>query len=275
VAGKVKAVLLTLAAVAGAGALAVAALVGGAYDISATDQHWPPTYRAIDVASRQAVKLRARSIDTPPLDDPARAERGLALFRDHCVQCHGAPGVAPEPFALGMAPAAANLVHTARTWTPAEIYWTVRNGFKMTGMPAWRFRMSEEELWDVVAFIATLPTLSPQEYRRRARAAGESRRLDQAAMGGDASRGKVAIQQYACGTCHVIPGITGADKPVGPPLEGFARRGFIAGILPSTPENLEKFLRDPQEVSPESAMPDLGVSARDARDISAYLLTLR
>ena len=270
-----KVVALTLAAVAVAGAIAAAVVVGGAYDVSATDQHWPPTYWAIDTASRQAVTLRARSIRPPPLEDRARIERGLALFRDHCVQCHGGPGVAPEPFALGMTPAGANLAHTARTWTPAEIYWTVRNGFKMTGMPAWRFRMTEEELWDVVAFVVTLPSLAPADYRTRAKAAPPSRRLDEAAGEPDPARGKVAIQQYACATCHSIPGITGANKPVGPPLDGMGRRGVIAGILPHTPENLEKFLRDPQEVSPESAMPDLGLSARDARDIAAYLSTLR
>ena len=268
-----KAVLLMLAAVALAAAIAAAALVGGAYDISATDQHLKPTYWAVDTASRQSVKLRARSITPPPLDDAQRVERGLALFRDHCVQCHGAPGVAPEPFALGMTPAAANLVHTARTWTAAEIYWTVANGFKMTGMPAWRFRMSEESLWDVVAFVATLPALTPEDYRRRSQAARPAARPDEPAGKGDAKRGAVAIQQYACATCHAIPGITGADKPVGPPLAGMARRGFVAGILPNTPENLERFLRDPQEVSPESAMPDLGVTARDARDIAAYLAT--
>ena len=72
-------VLLTLAAVAFAGLLALAALVGGMYDISATDQHLAPTYWAIDTASRQSVKLRARGIAVPPLDDPARIERGLAL----------------------------------------------------------------------------------------------------------------------------------------------------------------------------------------------------
>jgi mono/diheme cytochrome c family protein len=270
-----KPVLLTLAAVAVVGALVAGALVGGAYDISATDQHWPPTYWAIDTAARQSVKLRARSIQPPPLDEPARIARGLALYRDHCVQCHGAPGVPPEPFALGMTPAPANLAHTARTWTAGEIYWTVRNGFKMTGMPAWRFRMTEDELWDVVAFVMVLPRLAPTDYRRAAQAAASVERAEEPAGTGDAARGKVALEMHACATCHAIPGVTGATKPVGPPLEGFARRGLLAGILPNTPENVEKFLRDPQEVSPESAMPDLGVSARDARDIAAFLRTLR
>ena len=270
-----KAVLLTLAAVAVAGALVGAAMVGGAYDISATDQHWPPTYWALDTAARQSVKLRARSIQAPPIDDETRITRGLALYRDHCVQCHGAPGVAPEPFALGMTPAAANLAHTARTWTAGEVYWTVRNGFKMTGMPAWRFRMTEDELWDVVAFVMVLPRLSPADYRTRVQSAPRASRSDEAAGAGDADRGKVAIQQYACATCHSIPGITGANKPVGPPLDDFARRELIAGTVPNTRENLERFLREPQALAPGSAMPGLGLTARDARDMSAYLMALR
>jgi mono/diheme cytochrome c family protein len=271
----VKPVIVALAAVALAAALAGAALLGGLYDISATDQHLAPTYWAIDAASRRSVKLRARSIEPPKLDEPARIERGLALYRDHCVQCHGAPGVAPHPFALGMTPAAANLVDTARSWAPAEIYWTVRNGFKMTGMPAWRFRLSEEEMWDVVSFVATMPRISPAEYRRRAEAAPTPQPREPAPEPADARRGRVAIQQYACATCHEIPGIVGAHKPVGPPLEGIARRGLLAGSLPNTAENMVRFLRDPQDVSPGSAMPDLRVRDQDARDIAAYLSTLR
>ena len=269
-------VLGTLAVVAAlAIAVGAAVVVGGAYDISATDQHLAPTYWAIDTASRQSVRLRARGIDVPRLDDPAKVARGLALFHEHCVTCHGAPGVSPSGFALGMTPAPANLVDTARHWSAAEIYWTVRNGFKMTGMPAWQFRLTDADLWAVTAFVRTLPSLSPVEYRRRAAAAGRPTPAEEVATAPDKERGKVAIQQYACPTCHEIPGITGARKPVGPPLDGIGKRGVLAGILPNTPENMVRWLRDPHEVSPESAMPDLGVTQRDARDIAAYLSTLR
>jgi mono/diheme cytochrome c family protein len=167
-------------------------------------------------------------------------------------------------------------VDTARNWTPAEIYWTVRNGFKMTGMPAWRYRMADDQLWDVVAFVATtLPRLSPLEYRKRAAAAAEVELGEDPPAAADASRGKDAIQQYACATCHEIPGVVGANKPVGPPLDAMAKRSVIAGIVPNTPENLERFLLDPHAVSPESAMPRLGLRVQDARDIAAYLSTLR
>jgi cytochrome c2 len=92
--------------------------------------------------------------------------------------------------------------------------------------------------------------------------------------GGDVARGRVALRQYACGTCHVIPGVTGADQLVGPPLNGIASRHYLGGVLPNTPENMIRWIRHPQDVSPLSAMPDLGVTERDARDMLAYLYTL-
>lgn len=93
--------------------------------------------------------------------------------------------------------------------------------------------------------------------------------------GGDVERGRLAIRQYACQTCHSIPGITGANALVGPPLNGIASRRYLAGVLPNTTDDMIAWLRNPQAVDPLSAMPDLGVTERDARDIAAYLYTLR
>jgi cytochrome c2 len=92
---------------------------------------------------------------------------------------------------------------------------------------------------------------------------------------GDPRRGAVLIHQFSCGACHAIPGVRGADGRVGPPLDGFADRSFIAGELPNTAANLERWLRDPPAVEPGTAMPNLGVSEASARDMAAYLLTLR
>lgn len=272
-----KRILATLAVLAIAGAIAAAAVVyGGLYDVSATNPHLRPTYAVLDIAMRRAVQERAEKIAVPKLDDPALVARGLALFREHCVQCHGAPGIAPQPFALGLTPSAANLAHTAREWKPAELFWVVKHGLKMTGMPAWEFRMGEADLWSVVAFLRELPSLSPDDYERRAAAVPKAAPGEvPPAVAPDAKRGRTAILQYACVTCHVIPGVVGANAPVGPPLKGIATRVVIAGVLPNTPENLVRFLRYPKDVKPLGAMPNLGVTERDARDIAAYLQTLR
>ena len=91
----------------------------------------------------------------------------------------------------------------------------------------------------------------------------------------DAERGRRAIAQYACIACHEIPGVIDRGAAVGPPLDGVGARQFLAGVLPNTPENMVRWLRSPPAVNPRTAMPELGLSERDARDIAAYLSTLR
>lgn len=91
---------------------------------------------------------------------------------------------------------------------------------------------------------------------------------------GDPQAGALAIDAYGCGACHLIPGIDGADSLVAPPLIEWSERSFIAGTLPNDLPNLVAWIQAPQAIEPETAMPDLGVSASDAADIAAYLLTL-
>ncbi|TFW09765.1 c-type cytochrome [Oxalobacteraceae bacterium OM1] len=95
------------------------------------------------------------------------------------------------------------------------------------------------------------------------------------AAGGDAELGRRAIERYACVACHRIPGIPGPPSDVGPPLDHMARRAYIAGVLGNTPANMERWLRDPPAVDPRTAMPNLQLSEREARDVAAYLATLR
>jgi putative membrane protein len=91
--------------------------------------------------------------------------------------------------------------------------------------------------------------------------------------GGSPDHGATVIRNYGCGSCHTIPGIRGADALVGPPLAGIGGRSYIAGVLTNSPHNLTRWIQHPQEVDPLTAMPDLGVSESDARDIAAYLYT--
>ena len=93
--------------------------------------------------------------------------------------------------------------------------------------------------------------------------------------GGDARAGHDAIRKYGCNACHTISGVPGADGLVGPPLAAFARRTFIAGSLPNTPENLVEWVRHPESIEPHTAMPALALSEQQARDVAAYLYTLR
>lgn len=92
---------------------------------------------------------------------------------------------------------------------------------------------------------------------------------------GEPKRGKAAIDKYGCGACHTIPGVSGANGQVGPPLTDIGSRTYLAGQLPNSPDNMLRWIREPQSVSPGTAMPNLNVTEGDAKDIAAYLYTLR
>jgi cytochrome c len=92
--------------------------------------------------------------------------------------------------------------------------------------------------------------------------------------GGSPSRGKDEIRRRGCGSCHTIPGVPGAHALAGPPLDHMASRAYVAGMLPNTADNLRAWIMHPQRIKPNNAMPDVGLSETDARDITAYLYTL-
>lgn len=93
--------------------------------------------------------------------------------------------------------------------------------------------------------------------------------------GADSGTGGALIVQFGCGACHRVPGIRGAIGLVGPPLDAWGRRTYVAGRVGNTPENLVRWLLDPPSIDPETAMPNLGLSEAEARHVAAYLYTLR
>lgn len=277
--GRLRIAAITLAVAATAGGLLGSAIVYfGWYDVSATSPHTIAVHHLMDTALTRAVKARSADIQVPDLDAPERIRNGSQLYRAHCAQCHGGPGVAPQPYALGLHPAPAALVTTARTRPAADIFWITRQGIKMTGMPAWQYRLTDAEIWDVVAFMRVLPTLSTAQYRDGDHgpppAAVPPSAPDPDPRIGDAAAGQKALHQYLCVTCHAIPGVAGAWNHVGPSLAGIADRPYIAGVLTNTPANMQRWLQDPGAIKPGSAMPTLGIPEQDARDIATFLGTL-
>ena len=251
-------------------------LRGGYYHIGATKQHFQWVHTLLEQGMRESVRRHAREAEPPAGFNPAApqtVQRGAGLYRDHCVTCHGAPAVPPSDIGKSMQPVPGPLVDAARHWQPRELYWITRHGIKMSGMPAWEYRLSDTDLWALAGFLGILPQLSPQAYARLTEQAGQQ---PPAAMptrvGADAQRGKQALTQYACQACHLIPGVTGPDTHVGPPLKDLARRKYIAGGLPNNPDNLARWMRDPAAIQPLTAMPQLDVTESDARDMAAYLL---
>jgi|TARA_A100001391_G_C5084492_1_gene280819 cytochrome c2 len=93
-------------------------------------------------------------------------------------------------------------------------------------------------------------------------------------IGSDAQRGRQLVAQHGCVACHTVPGISGPATRVGPALDQMALRAYVGGVLPNTPDNLVRWLRDPPAVDPLTAMPNMGINESDAKDIAAYLLTL-
>jgi len=141
-----------------------AAIYAGAYDVAATSPHWPVTTWLLTTARTRSIKAHAANIQTPPgLDDPAKVLIGVGHFAAHCAVCHGAPGVPKGAMARGLYPPPPNLAKTALLYTPAELFWILRHGIKMTGMPSWSDH-SDEEIWATVGFLEKLPGMSEREY---------------------------------------------------------------------------------------------------------------
>ena len=92
---------------------------------------------------------------------------------------------------------------------------------------------------------------------------------------GDPAKGGDLILAVGCGSCHVVPGIVDANGLVGPPLDHMGRRQYVAGVLRNTPENLVHWIQHPQQVVPGNAMPEMGISEEEARQMAAYLYTLQ
>jgi cytochrome c2 len=103
---------------------------------------------------------------------------------------------------------------------------------------------------------------------------GRTEKAYGAITGGDRNKGQELVEARHCGACHEIPGVRAAHGDLGPPLKGFARRTFIAGQIPNTPEHLVQWILDPHTQVPGTAMPTLGLQKDEARDIAAFLYTL-
>lgn len=142
----------------------------------------------------------------------------------------------------------------------------------MTGLPARTLRTGNRRRrhFAAVAILVVLGTSACSDANRR-RIEAEAAAL----TGGSPSRGVTSMQRYGCGSCHSIPGVRGASSLVGPPLKGISQRMYLAGVVANTPENMIRWIMSPPSIDSLTAMPEMGVSERDARDIAAYLYTLR
>jgi cytochrome c553 len=141
-------------------------LLSGVLNFAASSGHWDITDWVMDLAARQSVTLRSLGIEAPPLDDPDMIRRGAGHYELVCAACHGSPAQQPEEFAAHLTPRPPLLVEQMQHWRPpARIFWTVKHGIKRTAMPAWPTQLRDDEIWDVVAFIESMPKLTAAQYR--------------------------------------------------------------------------------------------------------------
>ena len=145
---------------------AVAFIKSGLFDVAASKPHTKLTYWVTHETMIHSARRHAAGIAAPGAFAVPRVVGGFCTYETHCVACHGAAGIAREQWVGGLMPQPPYLLDATSQWTPPQLFWIVKNGIKMTGMPSWRDSMSDRQIWDVVAFIEAQRALPPQTYAR-------------------------------------------------------------------------------------------------------------
>ena len=142
------------------------ALTAGLVDFSASTPPGRLEQRLATFALNRSIERHAPKVANPLARSPAAVAAGLVLFRTHCVDCHGAPGVDPTEAGASLNPPAPGLtLARVQARSDGELKWIVSNGVRMTGMPAFGASRSEEQVWQLVAALRRLPHLSPEERK--------------------------------------------------------------------------------------------------------------
>jgi mono/diheme cytochrome c family protein len=143
-------------------------IYSGTYNVAATNQDTGFTYWLLDTTREESIERRAEDVVPPPeaaLNNPQTLRAGFIHYDEMCVVCHGAPGIEPGEGQEGMNPQPPLLADTADEIPTREMFWVIKHGIKMTGMPAWGPTHDDSKIWAMVAFVKMLPTLSPNQYK--------------------------------------------------------------------------------------------------------------
>jgi mono/diheme cytochrome c family protein len=153
--------------------LAGAAFVAsGMYGIGADEPHWEITARAIDLLRNRSIETHARGIAVPDLQDPKRLAEGAEHYAAMCTGCHLAPGMDDSELRKGLYPKPPNFAQHA-VGDPAQAFWIIKHGVKLTAMPAWGTSHDDDAIWGLVAFVRQLPHMTPEQYRQATGGAAE------------------------------------------------------------------------------------------------------
>ena len=217
-----KRVRLTLAVLAALGAVAGASVVlGGLYNVSARAGHWPVTTWVLHTTFRNSVRLRAPEAEAvPDLRAPGLAELGAKHYETACSFCHASPGRAQTAEALAMEPPPPHIDEVVKDWDPRHLFWIVREGVKMSGMPAWP-AARDDDVWAVVAFLERVEGMGAQGYDRLI-AAPDTGETDAAAVDQPATGAPPELAY--CARCHGRDGQSGNPEIPRLDLQGPAYR---------------------------------------------------
>ncbi|MGH8114636.1 MAG: c-type cytochrome [Rhodanobacteraceae bacterium] len=136
----------------------------GTYNVGADSPHWGVTKYLIGKVRERSVALRSADIKPPALDDPAMIQEGAEHYSKMCTGCHLAPGKTENGIRKGLYPHPPNLTRFAPR--PAEAFWVIKHGLKMTAMPAWGDSLDDQTIWQLVAYLQKQPKMSVAEYRQ-------------------------------------------------------------------------------------------------------------
>ena len=140
-------------------------IYAGIYNIGADEPHSKLVYNTLDQMRERAIKHHAREIVPPAdLNDPKRIAAGAGLYSEMCTSCHLGPGLEKSELSQGLYPPAPELARGTKH-NPAETFWIIKHGVKLSAMPAWGKTHSDELIWNMVAFTRTLPKLSPEQFK--------------------------------------------------------------------------------------------------------------
>jgi mono/diheme cytochrome c family protein len=142
---------------------AVGFVYSGVYDVAADAPHWDVTAGLLATVRERSIAARANDIVVPKLDVPAMIRRGAGNYDAICAGCHLSPGTSETEMSRALYPAPPNLVRTP-VEDPARTFWIIKHGIKATAMPAWGKSIDDRYIWEIVAFLKTLPMLSEHDY---------------------------------------------------------------------------------------------------------------
>jgi mono/diheme cytochrome c family protein len=142
-------------------------IYSGQYDVSATSGHNPLVAWVLHKTYQQSLHYHASDIQVPPdLMTVANVEAGARMYRATCAACHGAPGQTLSPIGQGILPLAPELLSAARRNNPKLMFWVVKNGVKMTAMPAFGKTQDDQTIWQLTAFLYKGRGMSPKEFAK-------------------------------------------------------------------------------------------------------------